>query len=69
MMNKPEAQTSDPIIKWLPDQDTLILELNRIQPKLHGRLTAKVKAKQEAYILGETARIFSPGSAKPDLGA
>ncbi len=62
---KLEAQTSNPLIKISDDCQELILELNKIQPKLHKRLTANVKQKQLRYILGQTVNLFGPEIADP----
>lgn len=53
-----EAQTSNPLISLNIDADELILNLQRIQPKLHKRLTEKLKRRQEAYIHDVTRKLF-----------
>lgn len=53
-----EVITSNPLITLDMEADALHLELWRIQPRLHKRLTERLKRCQEAYIIGETAKVF-----------
>lgn len=56
---RPEMRTSNPHTTISDDLNELIVDMSSIQPKLHKRATEKIKRRQLAYILGETAKIFS----------
>jgi hypothetical protein len=51
-------RTSDPLVTVASDTDTATLDLRSLQPRLHKRLTAKVKAKQWADVQAYTAELF-----------
>lgn len=67
MTNSDLMSTSDPVIKITPDLSEIVLDLSSIQPRLHKRLTAKVKARQMAYIFNVTEALFgaAPTQLKP----
>lgn len=60
-MTDPQAEipTNDPCITIAPDLSEIVLDVSKIQPKLHKRTTANIKKRQLDYILMETGRIFA----------
>lgn len=60
-----EALTSNSLITLDMDADELILNLHKIQPKLHKRATEGIKRRQLDYILNATEQLFGGQPAEP----
>jgi hypothetical protein len=53
-----DLRTKDPLVTLASDTDTATVDLRSLQPRLHKRLTAKVKAKHWADVQAYTAELF-----------
>lgn len=51
-------RTSDPLLTVASDKDEATLDLRSLQPRLHKRLTEKVKARHWADVQRYTAELF-----------
>jgi hypothetical protein len=59
LINPPtELKTRDPLLTIASDTDTATIDLRSLQPRLHKRLTAKVKANQWVEVQRNTAEVF-----------
>lgn len=54
-----EMATRDPVVWIAADLSEIVLRLAPLQPKLHKRLTNRIKQQQLDYILGVTKTIYS----------